>query len=61
MARATVTTVDAVGLNIFVIVHWPEYSKLMMTAIISSMDVVACVKKYLVEASMACGLKFFLL
>ena len=59
MARATVITVDAVGLNTFVMVHWPEQSKLMMTAIISNMGVVACVKKYLVEASMARGLVFY--
>ena len=30
-----------------------------MTAIISNMGVVACVKKYLVEASMARGLVFY--
>ena len=47
--------------NTFVMVHWPEYRKLMMTAIISNMDAVACVKKYLVEASMAHGLKFFII
>ena len=33
----------------------------MMTAIISNMDVMACVKKYLAEASMARGLKFFII
>ena len=41
-------------------VHWPECNRLMMTAIISSRDAVACVRKYLVEASMARGLKFFI-
>ena len=54
-------TVDAVGLNNFVTVHWPECDRLMMTAIISSVDVVACFRKYLVEASMARGLKFFII
>ena len=39
----------------------PECSRLMMTAIISNMDAVACVRKYLVEASIARGLKFFIM
>ena len=33
----------------------------MMTAIISNMDVMAFIKKYLVEASMAHRLKFFII
>ena len=33
----------------------------MMTANISNINAVACVKKYLVEASMAHGLKFFII
>ena len=52
---------DAVGLNSFVMVHWLECNRLMMTDIISNMDAVACVRKYLVEASMARGLKILLL
>lgn len=51
---------DAVGLKIFVIVHWPEYIRLMIIAIIRSIDAVACVRKYLVDASMARGLNFFI-
>ena len=46
---------DAVGLNSFVMVHWPECSRLMMTAIISNMDAATCVRNYLVEASIAHG------
>ena len=49
------------GLKIFVMVHWPEYNRLMITAIISNIDVVACVRKYLVDASRARGLNFFII
>lgn len=51
MTRAVVIK-DAVGLNTFIIVHWPEYIRL------TSIDVMACVKKYLVDASLTCGLNF---
>lgn len=61
MARATVMSVDAVGLNSFVMVHWPEYIKLIMTAIMSSAEAVACVRRYLVEASVARGLGVFIM
>lgn len=61
MARATVMRMDAVGLNSFVMVHWPEYIKLIMTAIMSNAEAVACVRKYLVEASVARGLGFFIM
>lgn len=61
IARATVISVDAVGLNSFVTVHWPEYIKLMMIAIMSSAEAVACVRRYLVEASVARGLGFFII
>lgn len=61
MARAIVMSIDAVGLNILVMVHWPEYNKLITTAIMSSIDAVAWVRKYLVEASMARGLKTFII
>ena len=60
MARADVIMIDAVGLKIFVIVHWPENIRLMMIAIMRSIDAVVCVRKYLVAASMARGLKFFI-
>ena len=43
MVRANVITVGTVGLKIFVIVHRLEYNRLMRTAIISNIDVVACV------------------
>ena len=59
MVRAIVITIDDVGVKIFGIVHWPEYNRLMITAIISSIDAVPCVRKYLVDASIACGLNVF--
>lgn len=49
---------DAVGLNFFLIVHCPGYIGLTMVAIIKSIGMVTCVKKYLVNASMAHGLNF---
>jgi hypothetical protein len=36
--------------------HWPESSMLITIAISSSIDAVACVMKYLVAASVDCGL-----
>lgn len=53
-------TVDATGLGIIEIVQCPEYSRLIMMPSIRSMDAVACVRKYFVEASMARGLNFFI-
>lgn len=50
---------DAVGLNFFLIFHCPGYIRLTMVAIIKSIGMVACVKKYLVNASMAHGFNFF--
>ena len=47
-------------LKTFVIVHWPECMRLMMIAIMRSIDAVAWVRKYLVEASMVRGLYFFI-
>lgn len=41
MERARVIMVEAVGSSILVRVHWPEYSRLMMIASISSIDAVA--------------------
>lgn len=60
MMRADVIMMDAVGLKIFVIVHWLENIRLMIIAIMRSIDAVACVRKYLVAASMARGLNFFI-
>ena len=61
MVRAIVITTDTVGLKIFVMVHWPEYNRLRRKAIICNIDVVACVRKYLVDASIARGLNFFIM
>lgn len=55
MTRTIVMSIDAVGLNMFMVVHWPEYGRLF----ISNIDLMACVKKYLADASMAHELKFF--
>jgi hypothetical protein len=60
MVRAVVMMIDEVWLNIFVVVHCPEYRRLIITPNISSIDAVAWVRKYLVEASMDRGLKFFI-
>ena len=46
-------------LIIFVIVLCPKYIKLII-AVIRSIDVVGCVRKYLVDASMAPGLNSFI-
>ena len=52
-------SIDAVGLNNFIMVHLPENIKLMIMAIISNIEAVDWVKKYLVDASVARGLYFF--
>lgn len=52
---------EATGLNNFITVHWPENIRLMMTAIISSIEAVDWVRKYLVDASVARGLWFFIM
>lgn len=56
MTRTIVMIIDAVGLKMFTAVHWPEYGRLF----ISNTDLMACVKKYLADASMARELKFFI-
>lgn len=61
MARAIVIRMDAVGSNSFMMVHWPECVRLMVTASMSSVDAVACVRKYLAEASVARGDGFFIM
>lgn len=43
-----------------VIVHCPEYIRLMIIANARIIDAVACVKKYFVAASIARGLYFFI-
>ena len=40
IARAIVISIEAIGLNSFITVHWPENIRLMMTAIISSIEAV---------------------
>ena len=54
-------SMEAVGLNNFIMVHWPENIKLMIMVIISSIEAVDWVKKYLVDASVARGLCFFII
>ena len=62
VTRAIVMRVDAAGLKMFVIhcVPWPEYIRLMIIAIISSIDVVDCFRKYLLDASITYGFMFLL-
>lgn len=61
IVRARVIIVEAVGLRVLVTVHWPEWKRLIMMASISSIDAVACVRKYLVEASVERGLDRFII
>lgn len=61
IVRAIVMNIDATGLNSFITVHWPENIRLIITAIISSIEAVDWVKKYLVAASVARGLCFFIM
>ena len=56
IVRAIVISIDATGLNNFITVHWPENIRLIITAIISNMEAVDWVRKYLVDASVARGL-----
>lgn len=53
--RARVRMISAIGLIMLVVVHWPECSKLITTASMSSIDAVAWVRKYLVAASVERG------
>lgn len=53
-----VIIIRAMGLRFFDTVHCPEPRRLMMSPTISSMDAVACVRQYFVDASMAYGLNF---
>lgn len=51
--------IDAVGSRFFDTVHCPKYNRLIVISIIRSMDAVACVRKYFVDASITRGLNFF--
>lgn len=61
MVRAIVISIEAVELNSFITVHCPENIRLIMMAIISSIEAVDWVRKYLVDASVARGLCFFIM
>ena len=61
IVRAIVMSMEAVGLNNFVTVHWPENIKLIMAAIINSVEAIDCIRKYLADASVARGLYFFII
>lgn len=54
-------SIEATGLNNFITVHWPENIRLIMTAIINNIEAVDWVRKYLVDASVARGLWFFII
>ena len=60
MVRAVVKSMDAVGLDNFIMVPCHENIKLMITAIISNIEAVDWVRKFLVGASVAHGLYFLL-
>lgn len=51
---------DVIKLGVFSIVHCPDSSKLVVIPNIRSIDAVAWVRKYFVDASMARGLNFFI-
>lgn len=59
IVRAIVIMVDAVGLISFIMDQWPVYNRLVIAAIMRSMDAVACVRKYFVAASVDRGLCSF--
>lgn len=61
IVRAIVISIDAIGLNSFITVHWPENIRLIITAIINNIEAVDWVRKYLVDASVARGLCFFII
>lgn len=57
--RAIVIKIDAVGLINFIIDQWPVCNRLIIAAIMRSMDAVAWVRKYLVAASVDRGVCSF--
>lgn len=59
IVRAIVTMIDAIGLFNFIMDQWPVYNRLVIAAIMRSMDAVAWVRKYFVAASVDRGLCCF--
>lgn len=60
IAMATVIMFDEIGLGVLNIAHCPVINRLMIIPNMKSMDAVAWVRKYFVDASMARGLNFFI-
>lgn len=61
MIKAIVISIDAIGLNNFVTVYWPENSRFITTVITSNIATMDCVKKYLVDVSVAYELNIFII
>ena len=61
MIKAIVISINAIGLNNFVTVYWPENNRFIVTVITSNIDTMDCVKKYLVGASVAYELNIFII
>lgn len=61
IARAIVMIIEATGLDSFITVHWPENIRLIIIAIINSIEAVDWVRKYLVDASVARGVWVFII
>ena len=61
MIKAIVISIDIIGLNNFVMVYRPETNRFIITVIMSNIDTVDYVKKYLVDASVAYGLNIFII
>lgn len=59
IVRAIVIMIDAVGLINFMIDQWPVCNRLVIAAIMRSIDAVAWVRKYFVAASVDRGLCSF--
>lgn len=55
-----VIVLDAIGFRMFDIVQCPVSNRFVAMPSKSSIDAVACVKKYFVDASVARGLEFFI-
>lgn len=58
--RIIVIIKDVVGLKFFIIVNWLEYFNLIMIVVMKSIDVVICVRKYLVDIFMDFRLLFLI-
>lgn len=61
IVRAIVIIIDDIGLISFIIDQWPVNIRLVIAAIIRSMDAVAWVRKYFVAASVDRGLCSFVI